>query len=477
MSGLDRSAGYVNEEFLKVLKGNRANQVYKEMRTNDPVIGAILFAIDMMIRQVEWRIEPYSQQAQHKNDAEFLKQCKDDMSHTWTNFISEVLSFLPYGWSWHEVVYKRRRGQQRLGSPYPSSKFKDGKIGWRKIPLRSQDSLHEWKFDDRGGIRAMVQNPPPAYNFITIPVEKSLLFRTSVFKNNPEGRSVLRNIYRPWYMKKKIEEIEGIGIERDLAGMPIAYVDPKILSASATADEKTLLTQIKKLVVNVRRDAQEGIIFPRAYDSNGHLMYEFDLVSSGGARQLSTDTAIQRYNQQMAMTVLADFIMLGHAQMGSFALSSDKTHLFSAALGAWIDIIEDVLNRYAVPRLWQVNGWPMEELPKFEHGDIETPNLAEVSNYIAQISGAGLPLFPDNKLEAYLRKVANFPEADEETKAERDKMREQNTEDLVLSRKVRPNEQEPGGSMDNKVKGRSSERAPLAGSARHKPRRGSQPRS
>ena len=57
----------------------------------------------------------------------------------------------------------------------------------------------------------------------TIPMSKALLFRTKSRKNNPEGRSILRNAYRSWYFKRRIQEIEGIGIERDLAGLPVMH--------------------------------------------------------------------------------------------------------------------------------------------------------------------------------------------------------------------------------------------------------------
>ncbi|MEA1962248.1 MAG: hypothetical protein U9N81_13440 [Bacillota bacterium] len=43
--------------------------------------------------------------------AEFIYQCMDDMQDTWTDTISEILSFLIYGWSAHELVYKRRAGK------------------------------------------------------------------------------------------------------------------------------------------------------------------------------------------------------------------------------------------------------------------------------------------------------------------------------------------------------------------------------
>lgn len=37
-----------------------------------------------------------------------------------------------------------------------------------------------------------------------------------VREKDPEGKSILRNAYRSWYFKKRIQEIEGIGIEATL---------------------------------------------------------------------------------------------------------------------------------------------------------------------------------------------------------------------------------------------------------------------
>ena len=52
--GINRYGGYINEEFLPELSGARAIQVYKEMSSNDDTVGAILFAIKMLIRQASW---------------------------------------------------------------------------------------------------------------------------------------------------------------------------------------------------------------------------------------------------------------------------------------------------------------------------------------------------------------------------------------------------------------------------------------
>jgi len=421
-TGLTRFGGWISEEWLNDLQGVKGIRIYKEMRDNDPVIGAILFALKMLIRQASWRIDAAGDSQADREAADFLKSCMGDMSHSWNDFIAEVLSMLVFGWSLHEICYKRRLGDNR--DPAKRSKHNDGRIGWRKIPIRAQETLFEWVFDDDGGIKAMRQQPPPDYKLRAIPIEKALLFRTETSKNNPEGRSILRNAWRPYYFKKNIEEIEGIGIERDLAGLPVALVPPELLSPNATDEQKAVLKSIKELVTKLRRDEMEGVVFPAEDLPDGKKTgYKLTLLSAGGnsRRNFDTNAIITRYDQRIAMTVMADFIMLGHEKVGSFALSSSKTELFSLAVGAILDSIEEVLNTYAVPRLFSLNSFQgLSGLPKLVHGDVETPDLKELGEYISALAGAGVNLFPDDQLENYLREAANFPKKNTEkmTKAD-----------------------------------------------------------
>jgi len=50
----------------------------------------------------------------------------------------------------------------------------------------------------------------------------------------------------------------------------------------------------------------------------------------------------------MAMTVLADFILLGHEAVGSKSLGVSKIELFTMALSAWLDEVSAVMNEYAI---------------------------------------------------------------------------------------------------------------------------------
>jgi hypothetical protein len=410
VTGLKRVSGYVDEEFLPALRGRKAVRIYREMACNDSMVGSLLFTIDKLLREVEWKVLPADQTPDNAEAQEFLESCMEDMSHSWDDFIGEVLSMVPYGWSWHEIVYKKRMGPWQK-DPKKRSKHDDGKIGWRKMPIRAQETLLRWGFDDTGGIRQMVQMAPPRYETTVIPIEKSLLFRTSIAKGNPEGMSLLRSSYRSWYFKKRLEEFEAIGVERDLAGMPVGKVPADYLTAQPGTPQHKTVQAYRKMVRGVRRDENEGLVLPTQYDpETKQPLFEFELMSSGGTRQFDTNSIIQRYEQRILMSVLADFILVGHEDTGSYSLHTDKTGIFRAALNAITKAIADTLNRHAVPRLFEVNGWKLDQLPRFEPTNVDPPDLTQLAEFISSTASAGMQWFPDPELEKYIREIARLPE-------------------------------------------------------------------
>ena len=425
VTGVKRVAGYIDEEFLPALRGRKAVRIYREMSMNDSMVGALLFAIDKLVREVEWKVTPPEETEEGALAAQFLESCMDDMSHSWDDFIGEVLSMLVYGWSWHEIVYKRRLGPWQK-DPAKRSKYEDGLLGIRKMPIRSQETLMRWGFDETGGIQAMVQQAPPTYVQTVIPINKSLLFRTSIAKGNPEGVSLLRTAYRSWYFKKRLEEFEAIGVERDLAGMPVARVPHEYLKAQPGTDKAKTVESFRKMVRGVRRDENEGLILPSAFDQDTkQQLFEFELMASAGSRTFDTNAIIQRYEQRILMSVLADFILVGHEQTGSYSLHTDKTGIFRAALNAIVKSIADTLNRHLVPRLFAVNGWKLDALPQFEPTNIDPPDLDQLAQFISATAGAGMQWFPDPELEKFVREIARLPEMTEETEQLKREMFEQ----------------------------------------------------
>ena len=744
-TGLVTYGGQISEEHLRQLAGTRGIKTFAEMRDNDDTVGAILFIIDKLLRNVEWHVEPSDKSEEAKRVADFIDSCTKDMEHSWGDMISEILSMLPFGWSTLETVYKVRSGLDTTNPSY-YSEYNDGMVGWRKLPIRSQETLESWEFNEWGDTIAMNQLPPLG-GIRRIPANKFLLFRTQSYKNNPMGRaldpqtpiitpngwmilddlqvgdkvfdekgcvryitgrvdwddrpcyklifndgssiiadenhqwvthsandryqgrslqlrttseiansiktsmgtsnysipwasaldypeqahildpyyvglwlgdgtslcsdischaddaeetrnelqklgwkvevkqngdpnsngrvlsvqndekwssrnpqsllrslnlisnkhipesylrgsisqrlallaglmdsdgtvdqfgccsfsntnmnliagveelvrslgcsaysrlhkkangvthkkdgwevnfkpifvpfrlkrkidkikdmrhrqnhyivsarpvrprrtvcievdspshlflagesmipthnSILRNAYRPWFFKKRIEEVEGIGIERDLAGLPVAGVPAEILASNASAEQKATLSAIKRLVTNIRRDEQEGVVFPLVYDESGNKLYTLDLLSTGGTRQFDTNSIITRYSKAIAMTVLADFIFLGQTKVGSYALSSDKTDMFSASLGAWLKSIAEVFNKQAIPRLMKLNNIDRKYWPKLVPSDIEKENVSEFCDNIYKLVGVGA-LMPDDSVDQRIRHLLSL---------------------------------------------------------------------
>ena len=404
-TGLRRYGPYVYEEFLPELRWPYAGKIYQEMADNDPVIGAILYLAEMLIRGTSWSVEPASTSAPDVEAAKFLKSCMDDMDMSWANTISEILSMLTYGFSFHEIVYKIRRGPNEASSKY-KSKYTDGRIGWRRLPIRAQTSLHEWTFNKEGDVTAFVQMAEPDFKIVSIPMSKGLLFRTRISRDNPEGKSLLRNAYRPWFFKKHFEEIEGIGIERDLAGFPVLKA-PQDLDLWNEDDERmvALRARAEELVASVRRDSEEGILLPYGWELN--------LLSSGSSRQINIGETIDRYDNRIAITMLSDIILIGNNKAGSFALADTKQSMLAAALQAQLQNIADVFNNKAVPDLFNYNYFPdITNFPKIVPGQIQTPSLKELALVLRAM---GLNIAGDMELQNYLRHTLGMPDLDQKT--------------------------------------------------------------
>ena len=406
--GQYRMNGTFYEEFLTELLGKKGVEVYKEMSNNDEMAYAIIFALEMLMRNCKYTVEPASEEEGDKEVAEFVESCMHDMKNPWQDVLSEILSFITYGWSYHEILYKVRNG--RTKSARTSSKYDDMLIGWADLPIRSQDTLFAWEYDEKtDDLLGMIQSAPPMHEQVMIPAWKALHFRTTKRKDNPEGRSILRGAYRSWYIKKRIQEIEGIGVERGLAGFPVLNTPEGVDIWDATdPDMVEALNRLESIVTNIKMDRQVGVVLPYGYN--------LDFKGPTGKSNFDTNQIIERYDKRIATTVMADFILLGQEQVGSFALSSNKTKMFSLAVGSFLDTICEVFNNQAIPRLIDLNEGHFKNItdyPKMVHSDIEEPDLEKIITFIEKAIGCGA-LFPDEGIDDYLRRIGHLPERKEE---------------------------------------------------------------
>lgn len=412
--GTKQSSGIIEEEFLRDLRWPEAGKIYQEMMSNDAVVGACLYLIETIIRRAKWTVAPATQEAADVEAAQFLESCMNDMQdQTWDDFICDVLSMLPYGFSFHEIVYKVRRGPLEKNPKYKSD-FSDGKIGWQCLPIRSQATMSEWEIDvTTGAVTGFIQDPSLVglqSAKVTIPIEGNLLFKTKANRGNPEGWSILRRAYRSWFFKRYIEELEGIGIERNLAGIPVLSPPADLdLFNKENKELAPMRSWASELVTNLRQDKQHGIVLPG--DD-----WKLSLLSSDGANSaVNTDTAIRRHESRMAMAMLADVVMMGGDRTGSFALAETKKGLFISSLEAITKSIAATLNRYAVPKLFALNNMPVEKLPKIVATSIDPPTPKDVALLMRSMK---VNIGTNHKLFNFVMDLMQAPElTDEEFEA------------------------------------------------------------
>ena len=382
-TGLAVWNGQVSESYTHKLEWPSAFSVYDEMRRRDPTIRTMWNAMVMLARTANWYFEPESEEAEDAAAAEFLNDAIEDMSQTVDDAIEDALTCVLFGWSWLELVYKRRD---------------DGRIGWKKWAVRRQSSFHKWRFDEEGGLQGLVQRPAPDYEEIEIPIQKSLHFTFQRDGGNPEGWALLESLYETWYYLKNLQIINGIGWQRTFVGLPVFRFLEK-----PSAEDKT---QVERTGEALTVDAKQYVSVPEKV--------EFSLESTANANASTLLDTIKYYRLLMLQSMLADFINLGSGEVGSFALGSDKSQLFLMAVDGMLDRLAGIVNRFAVPRLLEYNAG-ITGSARLVHSKVEKPNIAALGEWLQQVS-ALLTWTPED--ENWLRQRMEMPQVSEEVEEE-----------------------------------------------------------
>lgn len=393
------------DDINKALSGVKGLKQFEQMETDDKISG-FLRLVFMVLLKPKWTSKPSDPNSQKaKDNAEFLTECKKDLQHGFANFLEESFTLLIYGFSFFEVVYKIRGGSQNPDIK-KRSKYADGKIGWRDFGVRNQITLLSggWLFNEFGEVIGVIQELDD--RTVTLTMDRCFGIKLGGRFRNPQGRSVLYGAYENWKKKKQIGVLESIGIERDLAGLPVMYCDVQYFGKDEKSKQK--LAEMQNCVSNIRRNEVEGVVLPSNRDEQGHLKNELTLLNSGGARQFNINETINRLDLGILTSLLADFMAVGHGDSGSFSLHSDKTEMFLLSLEAVLNKVRDTLNEIEIPRLFAYNGI-FEELPSFEYEPIKKEDVTQLIDNIVKLAGIGMEAFPDGDFDRFIREKLDLP--------------------------------------------------------------------
>lgn len=406
-SGIDWLSGADDGEFIHELRGVRGFQLLREMRDNDPIVGSFLFAIEMTMRGLSYRIKPANDSKQAKKLAMLVETAMHDMvGYPWAFHLADWTSSLVFGWGLHSVAYKICNGAN--SDRYLSSKYDDGMVRWKTMALRAQVNFVDWvRQPGTDNVTGCVFRNGEGGEF-EVDLGRAVHYRPGAYLNSPFGRSMVRNAVTSWWTKKRVHEFELTGIERNLAGYPVLTPTEDLgmnLWDTSDANAVSTLRAAKDFVQNVRRNKLQGAVIPYGW--------KLELLSSASRQQYDTNKIVERLDHRIASTCLGTFVLMGFQSVGSNALSMTMKDAFDIALAAVAKGMAEQFNEQAIVPLIEYNGYRRELAPTLEYGDIKPKDLGPLGAFINMLSNAGYKVWKDRPLENFLRVYAGLPESNQ----------------------------------------------------------------
>lgn len=395
-SGLRMFDGVTAEETMRELNFPRSNKVFKEMSYH-PAINTALSLYNSMIGKATFRfVPPKDATVREVKQAEMVESMFTDMDRPIEEVMIDIMTMATYGFCVLEKVYKIRKKSK-------GSLYDDGIVGIKKLAYRSQESIDKFEFDDDGNnIVAVKQNlsliadPYLRYSRrphteIILPREKFLLFNMGRNTSNPYGQSPLRDVYVPWKYLTSIEELEAMGVAKDLQGLPVLYLPAQYMSEDASPEQKAIFDQFKNVIRNLQQNSQSGVILPSAVDPDTRAqLFKLELLSTEGGKKSYDTTKVKDYYRAMIFIGMnADILLMGNTETGSFALGSLKSSLTGSFVESVLQRIVRVFNDDLIKQVYELNGWDVSRRCKMDYEGFEDTNLDEFSKAIQRIGAVG----------------------------------------------------------------------------------------
>lgn len=384
----------------------RSVQTYTRMARDDSRISSILQAIALPIRLTSWHIDP------NGASDEVAQLVADDLGlpilggdnpnvrtkgrFSWGVHLQQALTYLQFGHSIFETVYRVEGGRVRLArlSPRPQST-----IAWWNVARDGRlVSVEQWP----AGLYATpgTSVASPAGGRQAIRGDRLLVYVRDPDPGVWQGNSILRPAYKNYVLKDELLRIEAAAARRHGIGVPAAWAPPE------ESHDPERVAEYQKAASAYQGGSSAGIGLPAEA--------RFEILGPTGA-PMDPRRAIEYHDHQMALVALAHFLNLD-GKGGSYALASVQEDTFTQSVGAVADHVRETAQAHIVDALVDWNWGEDEPAPRLVFDAIGSRQDATASA-MQQLVNAGI-LTPDTRLERFVRQMTGLPEADPDEQAE-----------------------------------------------------------
>lgn len=389
--------GQIREEYLTSLQGKTGMDIYDQMRRSDAQVAMLLRAIKLPILKCKWSVQP-SEYDPDKGEAiaEMVRRnlIGGGLNRTWTQFLSEAMLMMPFGFVPFEKVWEYRERTPelaKLGAPE--------KMVWlKKMALRHPKTVYSWRGLDAGSLEGIEQSVSTGANPF-IPIEKLCVFINDREGDNWEGVSILRPAYKHWLIKEQLEKIDAAGHERMSIGIPVASIDNTVNDTDATANAW------EEILSNLQAMERNYIV-----EMPG-TKFRFEVVASGNTGLLAS---MNYHARMISVAGLIQFMELGNTQSGSRAVATEQSGPFLLELEAILNNLCETVNQFVVAEFVDMNFGERPGYPEIKASGLTEESTSELATFLKTLVDAKV-IVPDDELEKYVREMGKLPASDPDT--------------------------------------------------------------
>lgn len=383
-SGTERYSGYFMEEPNAQWRDEARVDNVETMRRTDGTVKQILTALKAPLLSANWFTAIDSKDKTDLEIREWAEQNRLKMNRTWKSFLRESLTYLDFGYSVFEKIYK---------------KGEDGKIWLMDLEPRIQRSIQSWQLIDgrRGVVQQITTNEAEELD-VEIPLSKLFVLTNDMEGDDITGQSVLRPAYKHFYIKDKLYRISAISAER--FGVGVLKVT---LPEGFGTEEKS---EAEELAKNFKANEESRIIVPSGW--------EIDIVTPQGNPEASSiESLISHHDRMIAVSIMAGFLNLGSSSTGSFALSKDQSSFFLKHIEDKAGYIAEEFTRQVLNPLIELNFGKRKIMPYLTFSKLGDIDFGEYADSITKLLNAGA-VNMNAKVKQYLHKTFSLPEISNE---------------------------------------------------------------
>lgn len=386
-SGVQIYGGYFTEEYLQILRGKLGSKQYDEMHRSDAQVTMLLSAIQNPIKAGNWELEAFSQDAKFVLQKEFVEHCLKEQID-FEVFKHEALTMPKYGFVIFEMINNVIVNHPKFGTYN----------GLRALAFRSQKTIERWDLERQTGKLLGVEQYvySDVGDNVYIPGEFLIVITNQKEGDNYEGISALRSMYGPWLRKNLYLKLAAIGLEKYAVGTPLGTIP-----AGKEKDDE--VAAFKQTLSSFSSHEAAYITRPEGW--------AIEILKSEFDAQKVKELIIME-NTEMVNAVVANFLVLGmNGGGGAYALGSDLSDFFMAAIQSYADVTCNALNQQLIPKLIKMNYGEQPGYPKMRVTGINDKAGKELSEIIVNLTNSKV-LTPDTPLKDYIRKQYKMPKAD-----------------------------------------------------------------